>query len=177
MKLTRIILTISLTLLASGVKAGEWDFGPGVSYVSGISDVVDLYENNLEADTFSEVDVISIPIGVGFMARYQAESGLMFHIGLGPAFIIAGDADHTEIPFSTTVGYAFARNADTSPYIRIGVVGHSVSGDYVESSDAGVLTAIGVEFGRKQGLNWGIELGVDDSTVEFEDLKIIVENE
>jgi hypothetical protein len=85
-------------------------------------------------------------------------------------FLIAGDVRHTEIPLCATIGYMFSRGGDTSPYVRLGVVDHSVSGDYVESSDSGVLTVIGVEFGRKQGLNWGIELSVDDSTVEFEDL-------
>lgn len=170
MKLSGIIFVTWALLLAGSVHAGEWDFGVGVSYVSGISDVADLYEENLEAETSSEVDVIDIPIGAGFIARYQADSGLLFHVGIGPAFIIAGDADHTEIPISATIGYSFIRDGDTSPYIRIGVVDHSVSGDYVESSDSGTLAAIGVEFGRKQGLNWGIELSADDSTVEFEDL-------
>ncbi len=170
MKLPRIILLTCALVLAGNVNAGEWDFGVGVSYASGISDVADLYEDNLEIEESAEVDVIEIPIGASFIARYQADSGLMFNIGIGPAFIIIGDADHTEIPLSATIGYSFFRDGDTSPYIRVGIVDHSVSGDYVESSDSGVLTAIGVEFGRKKGVNWGIELSMDDSSVEFEDL-------
>jgi hypothetical protein len=170
MKIPRIILITATLLLAGNVNAGEWDLGVGVSYVTGISDVVDLYEDNFEIEESADVETFSIPIGASFIARYQADSGIIFNIGVGPAFIILGDVEHTEIPLSATIGYSFSRDGDTSPYIRIGVVDHSVSGDYVESSDSGVLTAIGVEFGRQQGLNWGIELSVDDSTVEFEDL-------
>jgi len=170
MKLFRIIFTTTVLLLAGNVSAGDWDFGVGVSYVTGISDVVDLYEDNFEIEESSEVETFSIPIGASFIARYQGDSGVMFNIGVGPAFIIAGDIGHTEIPLSATIGYMFSREGDTSPYVRIGVVDHSVSGDYVESSDSGTLMAIGVEFGRNQGLNWGIELSVDDSSVEFEDL-------
>lgn len=170
MNVFRIILMSAMLLLAGNLNAAEWDFGVGVSYVTGISDVVDLYEDNFEIEESSDVETFAIPIGASFIARYQADSGIIFNIGVGPAFIIAGDVEHTEIPLSATIGYLFSREGDTSPYIRIGVVDHSVSGDYVESSDSGVLTAIGVEFGRKQGLNWGIELSVDDSTVEFEDL-------
>ena len=168
----RIILLTSMLLVVSAANAaGEWKFGVGVSYVSGIDDVVDIYEDNFEAENpSSSVDSITIPIGPGFVGRYEADSGLIFNVGVGPLLIFAGDLSHTEIPFSTTIGYMFSRDGDSSPYIRVGVVAHSVSGDYVESSDPGTLTAIGMEFGRNSGLNWGIELSVDDSTVEFEDL-------
>ncbi|MDH3764161.1 MAG: hypothetical protein OEU50_24535 [Gammaproteobacteria bacterium] len=169
MKLFRIALITAALLLAGNANAGDWDFGVGVSYVTGISDVVDLYEDNFEIEESDDVETFTIPIGASFVARFQAESGITVNIGVGPAFIIAGDVEHTEIPLSATIGYMFSREGDTSPYIRIGIVDHSVSGDYVESSDSGMLTAIGVEFGRNQGLNWGIELSVDDSSVEFED--------
>lgn len=169
MMLSRVVLSIALMLLATGASAGEWKFGVGASYSSGISDVVDIYEDNFEIEESTEVDTFAIPIGAGFIARHLTDSGLMFNIGVGPAFIITGDVSHTEIPLSATIGYMFSRDGDASPYIRVGVVAHSVSGDYVESDDPGALTAIGVEFGRHQGLNWGIELSVDDSSVEFED--------
>lgn len=142
-----------------------------MTYASGITDVVDLYEDNYEAENpSSDVETFAIPIGPGFIGRYEADSGVIFNIGLGPAFLMVGDVDHTEIPVSATIGYIFARDSDTSPYLRLGVVAHSVSGDYVEDSDPGTLAAVGVEFGRNGGLNWGIELSVDDSSVEFEDL-------
>jgi len=169
MQLFRIALIAAVLLLAGNANAGDWDFGVGVSYVTGISDVVDLYEDNFEIEESDDVETFTIPIGASFVARFQADSGITVNIGVGPAFIIAGDVEHTEIPLSATIGYMFSREGDTSPYIRIGVVDHSVSGDYVESSDSGTLTAIGVEFGRNQGLNWGIELSVDDSSVDFED--------
>lgn len=170
MNLCKAILIGSALLLISPVKAGEWDYGVGVSYVSGISDVADVYEDNLNTGPFTSVDVILIPIGPGFVSRYQADSGITVNLGVGPVFLIAGDASHTEVSFSATVGYSFNKDGDTSPYIRVGAVAHSVNGDYVVSSDPGLLAATGVEFGRNQGLNWGIELSVDDSTVVLEDL-------
>lgn len=169
MKLYKTIL-ITMLLIGGSAQADEWDFGVGVSYVTGISDVVDLYEDNYEAENPGDVDVFTIPIGVSFVGRYQADSGLMFHVGVGPAFVIVGDADHTEIPFSATVGYAFSPQGDSSAYARVGVVAHSVSGDYVEDSEPGVLAAIGIENGRNGGVNWGLEVSVDDSEVEFENL-------
>jgi len=169
MKLLKTVL-LAMLMVTGGVQAGEWDFGVGVSYASGISDVVDLYEDNYEAENPGDVDTYSIPVGVSFVGRYQASSGLMVHVGAGPAFIIVGDTDHTEIPFSATIGYAFSPQGDSSAYARVGLVAHSVSGDYVEDSDPGTLAAIGVENGRNGGVNWGIEVSVDDSEVEFENL-------
>ena len=171
MILFKTILIGSALLIISPVKAGEWNFGVGINYVSGVSDVADIYEDNLNTNPFVvDTEVILIPIGPSFISRYQADSGITVNIGLGPVFVIIGDASHTEVSFSATVGYSFNKDGDTSPYIRAGAVVHSVSGDYVVSSDPGSLVAIGVEFGRNQGLNWGIELSVDDSTVVLEDL-------
>lgn len=169
MKMIKTVL-MTMLLFVGSAQASEWDFGVGVSYVSGISDVVDIYEDNWEFENSGEVDTFAIPIGVSFVGRYQADSGLMVHLGVGPAFIIVGDADHTEIPFSATIGYAFSPQGDSSAYARIGVVAHSVSGDYVEDSEPGTLAAIGIENGRNGGVNWGLEVSVDDSEVEFENL-------
>ena len=119
MKMFKTVL-MTMLLFAGSAQADEWDFGVGVSYVTGISDVVDLYEDNYEAENPGDVDVVTIPIGVSFVGRYQADSGMMFHVGVGPAFIIVGDADHTEIPFSATIGYAFSPKGDSSAYARIG---------------------------------------------------------
>ena len=171
MKLFRIVYVTSALLFGASVNAGEWAYGVGASYVSGISDVVDLYEDNFETESSSSVESFSIPIGAGFVSRYEADSGLIFNLGIGPAFVISGDISHTEVPFSATLGYMFARNSDASPYIRVGPIAHYASGDYVESSEAGVLTAVGIEFGRRQGLNFGLEISVDSSSVEFEDLR------
>ena len=110
MNMRRILLGTAMLLLAGNVNAAEWDFGVGVSYVTGISDVVDLYEDNFEIEESSDVETFTIPIGASFIARYQADSGITFNIGVGPAFLIAGDVEHTEIPLSATIGYMFSRD-------------------------------------------------------------------
>ena len=163
---------VGVLLLFTGTAgAAGWDFGVAVTYASGIKDVSDLYEENYEAENpGTEVDTVTIPVGVGFHSRYQADSGMIVNIGAGPAFIIVGDVDHTEIPLSATVGYAFSATGNSTAYIRAGLVTHIVSGDYVEGSEAGTLVALGVENGRNGGVNWGLEISVDDSEVEFENL-------
>lgn len=171
MSLFKTALVGALLLFTGTAGAADWDFGVGVTYASGISDVADLYEENYEAENpGSEVDTVTIPIGVSFYSRYQGDSGMTFNIGAGPAFIIFGDVDHTEIPLSATVGYAFSASGNSTAYVRAGVVVHFVSGDYVEDSEAGSLVALGFENGRNSGVNWGIEVSVDDSEVEFENL-------
>lgn len=178
MTIYKVIPSIFLLMLAFNVNAGEWQFGFGVTYASGISDVADLYEDNLADGPFVDsVEVYEFPVGVGFRSRYQADSGITVDIGVGPLFVMLGDASHTEIPLSATVGYAFAASANTSPYARLGVSHHFANGDYVESSEPGLLGAVGIEFGRNEGLNWGIELSVDDSTVEFLDFSQVGNSE
>ena len=171
MTLLKTALAATLLLFCGSAAAAGWDFGVGVTYASGISDVADLYEDNYEAENpGSEVDTLTIPVGVSFHSRYRGASGMSVNIGVGPAFIIFGDVDHAEIPLSASVGYAFSPSGDSSAYVRAGIVMHLVSGDYVEDSEAGTLLAVGVENGRNGGVNWGLEVSVDDSEVEFEDL-------
>lgn len=167
-------------LAASSAARSEWAFGPSVSYLSGIGDVVDLYERNLLArPNVVEVDTANIPIGAGFFSRYQADSGLRFDIGIGPAFImlsvdsdVYGGADHTELPVYGTVGYTFSPGSNRSGYVRFGAAYHSVSGDFAVDSSPGAFAAVGLELGRRDGAPWGFELSVDNSTVEFLDPSI-----
>jgi len=158
-------------LLGCGTANAEWAFGPAVSYISGISDVVDIAERNLLAQPgVVEVDVFEIPVGVGLFTRYQADSGLRFDVGIGPAFaMISGDTDHFELPVFATVGYTFSPGADRSPYVRVGAAYHAVNGDFEVGSEPGVFAAIGLEMSRNDNFSWGFELSVDDSTVEFLD--------
>ena len=159
----------SLLLSASAVEAGEWNVGLGPSYVSGIEDVLDLYEFNMERDGYSEVDVdMLLPVGIAFSADYQWASGVRVDLGLGPVFFIAGDADHFEMPISSTVGYTFFPNSTVSPYIRAGLVHHLVSGDYDINSDPGLLAAAGIEFARDSVVKFTLEVATDQSEVEFE---------
>jgi len=147
-----------------------------VSYLSGISDVVDVYERNLRSEPgVVEVDTARFPFGVGFLGHYQADNGLRVDLGAGPVFAMLGvesdtiSSHHLELPLYATLGYTFSPDAERSAYVRAGVAYHLVDGDYEHGSDPGLYAAVGVELGRSDGSPWGFELGFDDSTVRFVD--------
>jgi hypothetical protein len=178
MRVQRMIMLGSAVALlgAAPLARGDWSFGPNVSYLSGISDVVDVYERNLLAEPgVVEVDTAHLPFGVGFLGHYQADNGLRVDFGAGPVFVMLGvesdtiSGDHVELPLYATVGYTFSPEADRSAYARVGAAYHIVSGDYERSSDPGLCAAFGLELGRSDGSPWGFELAFDDSTVKFVD--------
>ncbi|GAB1269180.1 hypothetical protein NBRC116493_24330 [Aurantivibrio infirmus] len=169
MKLRNYLIGLGVLLLSTGLQAGEWKNGIMLSYVSGSSDVLDLYEDNLIANGYYiEDEVEGVPIGIGYRGKYQADSGFRVDIGVGPLMILFGDVDHTELPVTGTVGFDFAPNSPVSPYIRLGAAYHIVSGDDVDKSNVGAFAAFGIEFSRGPGFFWGLEVSVDDSTVDFD---------
>lgn len=151
---------------ASSAQA-QWHVGPGISYVTNIDDVLDIYKDNLRAEGKS-VDVSNaLKVGVGFDAHYQWDTGLRFGVGLGPYFRLSGDAKHFELPINGTLGYTFLPEGEVSPYVKGGVVGHFASGDYYSSSQPGALAAAGVEFARHAPLTLTVELSFDQSKIEL----------
>jgi hypothetical protein len=171
MKVLGAIAIASLTfgMSAAHAEAG-WRFGLGPSYVSGIGDVTDLYEYNMELEGYyDEVDVdMLLPVGIAFAADYHWSSGVRLDFGIGPFFLIAGDADHFEMPISGTVGYSFLPNSTVSPYVRAGFVHHFVDGDYYASADPGLLAAAGIDFARSNTAKFTFEVAMDQSEVEFD---------
>lgn len=164
-----------LALSLSTAHAGEWRVGPGVSVVTGLNDVMDLYENNYNnTHTLYKADTKwLLPFGLAVQGTYQWESGLRLDLGAGPFFMVSSDddnvdLDHYELPVSATVGYTFLPKATVSPYVRVGLAHHFASGEYVEGSSPGLLAAAGIEFARQSFVSFGLEVAMDDSTVEFE---------
>lgn len=173
-KNTMGISLIFMLLVSVNIQAEEWGFGVGMSVASGFSDVVDIYERNFEIENpFYIIEESEVsPIGVNFEAAYQYDSGLRLGVGAGPIFIIAGDMEHFELPINATVGYTLSTGADTSPYIKVGIVDHYVSGDYVEGATPGLLAAVGVEFARSSFVSYTAELAIDKSIVELQRLDL-----
>lgn len=171
----KTMTAVALASLAFGTAAHAeegWRFGLGPSYVTGIEDVTDLYEYNMEFEGYDEVDVdMLLPVGITFAADYHWRSGVRLDIGLGPAFFIAGDADHFELPVSGTVGYSFMPNSSVSPYVRVGGVHHFVSGDYYVSADPGLFAAAGLDFARTNAVKFTLEVATDQSEVEFDTVR------
>lgn len=163
----RIAAALSLCLFVSSFAyAGDWRFEAGIAYVTGIDDVADHYEENLQRAGF-DVDVeVRVPVGFGAKAIYLFDSDVRADIGLGPMFFISGDVNHFELPISATIGYSFAPGARFSPYVRAGAVYHYVDGDQYSSTSPGLLAAVGLELTRVT-----IEVASDQSEVEFDALE------
>ncbi|GAB1261160.1 hypothetical protein [Aurantivibrio plasticivorans] len=160
-------------LCATQANAGEWKFGAQVSYVPGVEDVLDIYEDNLRYEPpgfYYDVDVAeTLPIGIGFRGVYHADNGLRTDLSVGPLFLIAGDADHLQLPVAATIGFNFNHGGTVTPYVRAGLSHHFTSGDYVEDTSIGALGAIGIEFGHGRFFSWGLELAVDTASITLED--------
>lgn len=182
-KIMRFAILLVIGLAAAQVQArgvDDWHFGGQLSYVSGISDVTDLYEKNYNAtNTYSYVKIhLLIPVGIQFAANYQWKTGLRADFGVGPAFYMNSnsssnnyahvDLHHYEVPISATIGYTFAPHADISPYVRGGFSYHIAGGTYYEGSTPGVFAAAGIEFSRTHAVRYVLEAALDKSKVEFD---------
>jgi hypothetical protein len=160
----RVVAAVLLLFAFAGsAQALEWRLG--VSYASGVSDVADLYEDNLRlAGREANVD-LKFPLGVAASFVYDWSSEWRTDIGVGPIFAISGDVEHIEIPLSATMGYNFQPYSRYSPYVRGGVIHHFADGDQYDSSTPGLFLAVGVDF-----THFTLELATDQSKVKFDRL-------
>jgi len=165
-----IMVLCVLCLIGFGhAAAGEWRIPVGLTYVSGIGDIVDQYEDNLQADGFLTESADGIPVGISLQPYYSFDSGLGIGVGLGPTMLIYGDVDFFNLPVNLSLRYTFMPRANTSVYLRAGVSHNMASGDYVEDTQVGFIGAAGVEFMRQKAVGFGMEIGYDSSTIELED--------
>lgn len=159
-----VAAAVLLFAFAGSAQAVEWRLG--VSYASGVSDVADLYEDNLRLDG-READVdLKLPIGVAASFVYDWTTQWRTDVGVGPIFAISGDVEHLEVPLSVTMGYNFMPYSRYSPYVRGGVIYHFADGDQYDSSTPGLYLAVGVDF-----THFTFELATDQSKVKFDRLR------
>jgi len=164
-----VLMAILLLVFVGAAEAGEWRFPVGLTYVSGIGDIVDQYEDNLQADGFLTESADGLPFGVSIQPYYQMDSGFGVGFGVGPTMWITGDVDFFNLPVNLSMRYAFMNKSDTSLYLRAGISHNFANGDYVEDSNIGFVGALGVEFMRNKVVGFGIEAGYDSSVIELED--------
>lgn len=150
------------------IEAADWRFPVGLTYINGFGDVVDLYEDNLEAEGYIVDTSLEFPVGISFQPYVQLDNGVRFGAGVGPIAFIGGDASFYDIPINVNAGYIFFPSANISPYVRGGLMYHIAGGDYVEGTSPGLFGGIGVEFSRKKSVSFGVELSYDTSEIEFE---------
>lgn len=170
-KFTGFVLMAILVLFSNGVAIASdgWNVSIGLNYVSGLDELVDQYELNLENEGYV-VDTTQIPVGLAVTPYYQFKNGMQISAGFGPIVVIAGDRDHFELPLRLGVGYSLFSDSAVSPYIRGGVSYHVASGDYVDDTSVGFFGAVGVElikFGNS-GSSMGIEASVDTAEVDVD---------
>ena len=149
--------------------AADWRFPVGLTYINDFGDVVDIYEDNLEAEGYIVDTSWEFPVGISFQPYVQLDNGFRFGAGIGPTIAFIGDdASFYDIPINVNAGYIFFPSANISPYVRGGLMYHIAGGDYVEGTSLGLFGGIGVEFSRKENVSFGIELSYDTSEIEFE---------
>jgi hypothetical protein len=169
---TRRFSTCGLALLAAltlslPAKAGiDWRFPVGLSYASGMTDVVDAMDDN-----FNLSDDFVWPVGLSFQPYAEFDFGLGIGASVGPiAMVFIDDGWETDVSFMVPLGldvrYTFFRKGNVSPYARAGFKYIVAGGDYLDSGDPGVFGAVGVEFLRKKRINWGLEVGYCAAEVE-----------
>jgi hypothetical protein len=169
----RCVVTAAIALFAlAGIdlRADEWHVGPGVTFVSGTSEVVDRYRANMIAEGLIADADKPVPVGVSVDFDYEFTSGLRIGAGGGPFLRLKGSKDHLEFPINGTLGYAFTPMRNNSPYVKAGIVHHFASGDYYKSSTPGFLGAAGYEFRRQSSFRYAVEVSIDRSQVELDKL-------
>jgi hypothetical protein len=159
-----VAAAVLLFAFAGSAQAVEWRLG--LSYASGVSDVADLYEDNLRLDGREANVDLKFPVGVAASFVYDWTTEWRTDVGVGPVFAIGGDVRHLEIPLSATIGYQFLPHSRYSPYVRGGVIHHFASGDQYDSSTPGLFAAVGVDF-----THFTLEIATDQSKVKFDRLR------
>ncbi len=155
------------------VKKGEVRFAIGLSYASGIYDVYDFVENEIEARG-AELEGFVIPVGITFVGGYRFAFGGEILIDAGPLSILMVDIDaaddtyyNWDVPVGLTGGYAFFADKAVSPYVRGGVRYHFTGGDFADSSTPGLYVAAGVNFFSNKAVQLQLEVAYDASQVTY----------
>ena len=182
------IYVIALFVFAGSVAgAADWRFPLGLTYLGGINDIKDLYDDNVKAKYTALEDEnfgFAVPVGISFNPYVEFENGMGVGVGIGPVGYMLyhvetstgsktdeEDFTFTNVPVSLDFRYAFLPKSNTSPYVRVGGRYNIASGDFVESSKAGFFGGAGIEFGRTKTVGGGLEVTYDTSTVEVEKLE------
>jgi len=161
-------LIICYVMLCSSILYGkDLHHSLGLYYVSGLDNVVDTIEHNLEEEGYS-VDTFEWPIGLSYQPYFQFDSGVIIGAGIGPIMVVFGDVDFYDVPIKFNIGYSFFQKSYMSPYVKIGTAYHVVGGDYVDNGAIGITTSVGIQLSKHENFAWGLELTYDSTEVDFD---------
>lgn len=174
----RLVGCIALVIMClvvgmRGSAEAEWRFPVGLTGVTGYGDVVDLYEENLEAAGYTAEDSWNVPVGIAFNPYYEFGSGFRIGTGLGPMsyLMTAGASENVyffNVPINANIGFTLFPKSSVAPYVRAGVMYHLAAGDYVDGTSPGLFGGVGIEFMRNRKVALGLEVAVDTSEIDFE---------
>ncbi|MFH2064224.1 MAG: outer membrane beta-barrel protein [Pseudomonadota bacterium] len=168
------LVVLCLVICVSGsAEAQGWRFPIGLTGVTGYGDVVDLYEENLEAAGYTTEESWNVPVGISFNPYYEFGSGFRIGTGFGPMsyLMTSGTSDDVyffDVPVNANIGFTFFPDASIAPYVRAGVMYHLAAGEYVEDVSPGFFAGVGIEFMRNRKVALGLEVAVDFSEIDFE---------
>lgn len=171
------VFVLAMGCLVNAAHAGKMRYQINLSYVEGLNDLADLYEDNWELEQlddgydFASADIFVWPVGLSFSPFYQWDNGLRAGIGVGPLVLMFGDVEHFEVPLSVRAGYTVNPSDPVSFYVFGGPSYHAAGGDYVDSSDLGFVVGAGVELIKKDNLSFGIEASYDSAEVKIDDIR------
>jgi hypothetical protein len=171
------VLVVLLLFPLSTASAGGFRFRLLLSYVDGVQDLADIYEDDIEASySYVDVDTTVWPVGISLFPYYQWDNGLMLGAGIGPFIYLWADGwdkdyTHWQLPTSFNVGYAFGPDNPISFYVRGGPSYHFAGGDFYDSSELGFVGAIGCQLVKANHFAMGLEASYDSAEVNIDDLK------
>lgn len=148
--------------MAPTAHAATFDHALGLSYVTGVGDVGDFYDDE------ASLDVTTWPVGLTYRFVVNLDIGVRVDLGVGPIVLMLGDSDYWDVPLQATVGYSLFPHHTFRPYLRGGVSYHVMDGDLVDSkAGAGLLGAVGVEIGRRGRGSFFAEVSLDTAEATF----------
>jgi len=151
-------------------QAGDWRFPIHLNYVGGLSEVFDLYKNNMEHEGYEIIAEFVMPVGVSFNPYMQFDSGLRVGGGFGPVFVVLIEENgYFALPFNINAGYTLFPNGPFSPYLKGGISYHLAGGEYHHSSAPGLFAAAGLVLMNDRRVNFGFEISTDLSKVKFKE--------
>ncbi len=145
------------------------EYSLGLNYLSGYSDLIDAYER-----VGYEFDFES-PLGLNFAISSEYNSGLGWEANLGPAIAIFGDLSAFIMPIDLLATYEFAKDANISPFVKLGGSYILANGDFLGATTPGVKGAVGIAFNKNQKTEYGVQLSLNTAYVDFEYYRFIDE--